>query len=104
MNDFLATIKRSDIVLLRVIVLLMDIKPSFEPPLNRVRELDIEIFDISADADNYTTYIIGGGVGAVAADKEYAFPQAPIGRGPEKAFTEGDEDRDVEDGIGGELV
>jgi hypothetical protein len=104
MKDFLATIKRSDIVLLRVIVLFMDIKPSFAPPLNRVRELDIEIFDIWADAYNYTTYIIGGGVGAVAADKEYAFPQAPVGRGPEKAFAKGDEDRYVKDGIGGEMM
>ncbi|KAK1665923.1 hypothetical protein QYE76_054082 [Lolium multiflorum] len=103
-KDFLATIKRSDIVFLRITVFFMDIQPSFAPPLNRVKELDIEVFDIWADAYNYTTYIIGGGVGAVAADKEYAFPQAPVGRGPEKAFAEGDKDRDVKDGIGGEMM
>jgi hypothetical protein len=72
--------------------------------LNRVRELDIEIFDIWADADNNTTHIIGGVVGAVAADKENAFPQAPIRRGPEKAFAECNEDRNMEDGIGRKMV
>ena len=103
-KDFFGAVKRSDIVLLRVVVLFMDVKPSFAPPLKRFREFDIEIFDIWADAYNYATYIIGGGVGAVAADKEYAFPQAPVGRGPEKAFAEGDEDRYVKDGIGGEMM
>jgi hypothetical protein len=72
--------------------------------LNRVRELDIKIFDIWTDAYNYTTYIIGGGVGAVAANKEYAFPHAPVGRGPEKAFAEGDKYRDVKDRIGDEMM
>ena len=103
-KDFLGAVKRSDIVLLRVVMLFMDVKPSSASSLNRVREFDIEIFDIWADAYNYTTYIIGGGVGAVAADKEYVFPQAPVGRNPEKAFAEGDEDRYVKDRIGGEMM
>jgi hypothetical protein len=72
--------------------------------LDGIGELDIEIIDIGADAENNTTYIIGDVVGAVAANKKDAFPQAPIWRSPEKAFAQVDEDGDMEDRIGSQLV
>jgi hypothetical protein len=72
--------------------------------LDGVGEFDVEVFDIRADANNNTTYVVGDVVGAIAAEAEYALPQSPIRLDPEEALAKGDENRNVEDGIGSQLM
>jgi hypothetical protein len=72
--------------------------------LDRIRKFDVEIVDISTNTDNNATYVISDVVGAIAAEAENAFPQSPIGRDSEEAFAKCDENRNVKDGIGGQLV
>jgi hypothetical protein len=103
-EDFCGTIKGSNIVFLRVFVLLLDVQPSPTPPLDGFGEFDIEVVDIGMDADNNTAHIVGDIAGAVAAKIEDVLPQAPMRMGPEETFTQGDKDGDVEDGVRGQLM
>jgi hypothetical protein len=72
--------------------------------LDGVGEFDVEIFDIRTDANNNTTYVVGNVVGAIAAEAENALPQSPIRLGPEEALAKGDKNRNMEDGVGSELM
>jgi hypothetical protein len=80
------------------------IEPPFAPALDGVRKLDVEIIDIGSDTDNYTTYVVGGVVSAIAAKAENALPKSPIRSDSKKAFAKRDKNRNVKDGIGGQLV
>jgi hypothetical protein len=89
---------------LGVVVLLSDVHPSPTPPLDGVGEFDVEVVDVGTHADNNTAHIVGNVAGAVAAKIQDAFPKAPMGMGPEKAFTQSDKDGYVEDGVRGQLM
>jgi hypothetical protein len=82
----------------------MYIEPLFAPPLDGVGELDVEVLDIRANANDNAAYVVGDVVMAIAAAVKYALPQSPIGMDSKEALTESDENRDVEDGIGNQLV
>ena len=103
-EDFLVAVKRGNVVFQRVGAFLMDIQPFFAPPLDGVGEFDVEIFDVRADANNNTAYVVGNIVGAITAEDEDALPHRPISLGSEEALAKGDENRNVEDGVGSELM
>ena len=82
----------------------MHIEPSLPPPLDGVGEFDVKVLDIRANANNNTTNVVGNVVGAIAAKAENALPQSPIRLDPEEALAKGDKDRNVEDGVGSQLM
>ena len=49
-------------------------------------------------------YVVGDVVGAITAEAEDALPQSPIRLESEEALAEGNENRDMEDGIGSQLM
>ena len=82
----------------------MHIEPSFAPPLDGVGEFDVKVLDVRANANNNTTYVVSDVVGAIAAEAKDALPQSPVWLDSEEAFTEGNENCDMEDGVGGQLM
>jgi hypothetical protein len=72
--------------------------------LDGVGEFDVKIFDIRANANNNTAYVVGKVVGAIAAEVEDALPQSPVRRDSEEAFAKSNKNGDMEDGIGSELM
>ena len=102
--NFGTSVERDYVVFHRVGTFFVNVEPSFAPSLDRIRKLDVEIINVSSDTDNNAAYVIGGVVGAIAAEAENAFPQSPIRRDSEEAFAKCDENRNVKDGIGGQLV
>ena len=82
----------------------MDIHLLLSPTLDRVGEFDVEIFDVRTNIDNNAANVVGDVVGAITAEAENTLPQSPIRLGPEEALTQCDENRDVEDGIGRQLM
>jgi hypothetical protein len=58
----------------RVGAFFVNVEPPFAPSLDRIRKFDVEVIDISSDTDNNAAYVIGGVVGAIAAEAENAFP------------------------------
>ena len=103
-EDFCGTIKRSDVVFLRVVVLFLDVQPPPAPPLDGVGEFDVEVVHFGTDADDNAAHIVGDIAGAVAPEIENALPQAPMRMGPEEALAQSDENRDMEDGVRGQLM
>jgi hypothetical protein len=103
-EDFCGTIERSNGVFLRVVVLLLDVQPPLAPPLDGVGEFDVKVVNFRTDADDNAAQIIGDIAGAVAPVIENVLPQAPMRMGPEEALAQGDENRDMEDGVGGQLM
>lgn len=99
-KNFGTSVERRNVILHRVGAFFANIQPSFAPPLDGVEEFDVKIFDIRANANNNTTYVVGDVVGAIAAEAEDALPQSPIRMDSEEALAESDENRDMEDGIG----
>ena len=80
------------------------IEPPFAPSLDRVRKFDVKIIDVGSDTDNNTAYVVGGVVSAIAAKAENALPKSPIRSDSKEAFAKGDKNRNMKDGIGGQLV
>ena len=104
MDNFGAAVERSDVVFRRAAAILADVQPSSAPPLDGVGEFDVKTLDIRADANNNTAYVVGNVVGAITAEVEDAHPQSPVGMDSKERFAQGDEDRDVEDGVGSKMV
>jgi hypothetical protein len=103
-KNFGTSVERSNVVLHRVGAFFANIQPSFAPPLDGVGEFDVKVFDIRANANNNTAYVVGDVVGAIAAEAEDALPQSPIRMDSEEALAESNENRDMEDGIGSQLM
>ena len=68
--------------------------------MDGVGEFNVKILDIRADANNNTAYVVGNVVGAITAEVEDALPQSPIGMDSKKALAKGNENRNMEDGVG----
>jgi hypothetical protein len=72
--------------------------------LDGVREFDVKILDVRANANNNTAYVVGDVVGAITAKTEDMLPQSPIRMDSKEAFAESNENRDMKDRIGSQLV
>jgi hypothetical protein len=72
--------------------------------LDRVGEFQIEIPGFRSHVDANTIYVVDGISRVVAAEIKDVFPYAPMGMDTEKAFTKGNENRDMKDGVGSQLV
>jgi hypothetical protein len=72
--------------------------------LDGVGKLNIKIIHIGSDADANAAYIVDGVARVVSPEIKDTFPQAPMRMGPEETFAEGDEDRNMEDGIWVQLM
>jgi hypothetical protein len=83
---------------------ILHIEPFLALALDRVSKFQIEIAGFRPNADTDTTYVVDGIPRVVATKIEDAFPQDPIGVDAEEAFTKCDENGDMEDGIGSQLV
>jgi hypothetical protein len=91
-------------VLHRIGAFFVNVEPLFAPSLDRVRKFDVEIVDISTNTDYNATYVISDVVGAIAAEAENSFPKNPIRSDSKEALAKRDENRNVKDGIGSQLV
>ena len=103
-KDLCGTIKGSDAILLVADVFFLDVQPLFAPPLNGVGEFDVEVIDVGSDADANAAHVVDDIARAIAPEIKNAFPQAPVGMGPEEAFAQGNKYRDVEDRVGGQMM
>ena len=83
---------------------ILDVKPLLAPALDGVGKLHIKVSDFWPDADANTTYVVDGIPRVVAAEVKDAFPQAPVRVDAQETFAEGDENRDVEERVRGQLV
>ncbi|KAM0878313.1 hypothetical protein ACQ4PT_034962 [Festuca glaucescens] len=72
--------------------------------LDGVGKFHIKVSDFWPDADANTTYVVDGILRVVVAEVKDAFPQAPVRVDAQETFTEGDENRDVEERVRGQLV
>jgi hypothetical protein len=72
--------------------------------LDGVGKLDIKIVYVGSDADENAAYIVDDAVRVVPPEIKDTFPQAPMRMGPEETFAEADKDRNMEDGIWGQLM
>ena len=72
--------------------------------MDGVGGFNVKILDIRADANNNTAYVVGNIVGAITAEAEDALPQSPIGMDSKKALAKGNENRNMEDGVGSKVV
>jgi hypothetical protein len=82
----------------------MNVQPLFPPALNGVGKFDIKIVDFRPNTYNNAANIVGDVVVAIAANAKDAFPQGPIGLDPEKALTECDKNRNVEERVGRQMM
>jgi hypothetical protein len=82
----------------------LDVQPLFAPSLDGVGELNIKTTYVGSDADANAAYVIDDAARVVPSEIEDTFPQAPMRMGPEETFAEGDEDRNMEDGIWVQLM
>jgi hypothetical protein len=103
-KNFGTTVKGGDVIFQRVGTLLADVQTFFSPPLDGVGKFDVEIFDIRTSANNNTAYVIGDVVRAITAKAEDALPQSPIGLDSKEALAKCDKNRNVEDGVGSQLM
>ena len=87
-----------------VVVHLLNVQPPPAPPLNGVGEFDVEVIDVGSDADANAAHVVDDIARAIAPEIKNAFPQPPVGMGPEEAFAQGDKYRDVEDRVGGQMM
>jgi hypothetical protein len=85
-ENFFGTLKQSNAVFLGAFTLILDVQPPPAPPLDGVREFDVEVIDIGSDAHANAAHIVDGVVGVVAPKIENALPQAPMRMGPEEAL------------------
>jgi hypothetical protein len=72
--------------------------------LDRVGEFYVEVINVGTDADTNATYIVDDVPRIVASEIEDMFPQAPMRMDAEETFAKGDKDRNVEQGVWGQLV
>ena len=103
-ENFFGSFKWSNAILLGVDILILDVQPSFAPPLDGVGEFDVEIINVGSNADANAAHIVDDVAGVVAPEVENALPQAPMRMGAEEALAQSDKNRNVEDGVRGQLV
>jgi hypothetical protein len=72
--------------------------------LDGVGKFDVKIVDIRANADNNSTYIVGDIFGVVAPEIKDVFPKALVRLDSQETLAKSDKDRNVENGVGGQLV
>ena len=73
-KDFLGTVKRRNVVFGASMVFFTNVQPLLAPPLNGVREFDVEVVDRGANRNNNAAYIIGDIGRAITATEENALP------------------------------
>jgi hypothetical protein len=76
------------------------IKPLRPPPRIVFRSLEVEVVDVLAYLAAETTSLVMQG----APDDEDSAPQRPVGLNPQEALTKHDEARDMENGVGIQVV
>jgi hypothetical protein len=72
--------------------------------LDGIIKLQVKVSDFWPDANANTTHVVDGVLRVVAAYIKYAFPHAPVRVDAQEAFAEGHNNRDVEEGVRGQLV
>jgi hypothetical protein len=72
------------------------IKPLRPPPRIVFQSLEVEVVDVLAHLAAETTSLVMQG----APDDEDSAPQCPVGLNPQEALTKRDEARDMENGVG----
>jgi hypothetical protein len=102
--DFLVSVEGRNAIFLADRRLILYIEPFFAPALDRVGEFDIKVVDIRANVDNNATYIVGDVFQVVAPEVEDTFPEAPVRVGAKETLAESDQDRNVQNLFGGQLV
>jgi hypothetical protein len=103
-ENFFGSFKWSNVILLGVDILILDVQPSFAPPLDRVGEFDVKIVNVGSNTDANAAHVVGDVARVVAPEVENSLSQAPMRMGAEDALAQSVKNRDVEDRVGGQLV
>jgi hypothetical protein len=103
-ESFFGSFKWSNVILLGVDILILDVQLYFAPPLKVVGEFDVKIVNVGSNTDANAAHIVDDVATVVAPEVENASPQAPMRMGAEEALAQSDKNSDVEDGVWGQLV